>query len=116
MGMISRVHVRLGIRRPRNSPSSAENAVNSRDTAVSIASSAAVIGTASAAQTRHTATGTAVSSSCIVSLARSTCHGVTGSDCICHRHLPSKETEGAAMSFMATIMHTTAASSTGKAS
>ena len=46
-------------------------------------------------------------------IARSACHGTTGSDCASHRFFPSSDTEGAAMSFIEASRHTAAHISTG---
>ena len=43
--------------------------------------------------------GIPVNPVCRSSLALSTCQGVTGSDCISQKFLPSSETDGADMSF-----------------
>ena len=65
--------------------------------------------------TRHSSIGGIVISSWSRSLARSTCHGDTGRDWASQSCLPSSETEGAVVSFMALSRHRTKASSTGMA-
>ena len=114
MGASSLVQWRWGIFRPSVSPSRAENTTNSRLSTAISAVSAAAIGSAMTAHTRHTSIGIAVSSSWNRSLARSTCHGVTGRDWSSHRLFPSRDTEGAAMSFMAASIHSAAVSITDR--
>lgn len=57
-------------------------------------------------QASGTSAGRAVSASCTLSFARSTCQGLTGSDCASQRDFPSSETDGVAMSFIDAMAHT----------
>ena len=66
-----------------------------------------------ARQTLHKNAGGAVSSNCTWSFAFSASQGRTGRDWISHRFLPSKDTEGVALSFMEATMQTMAQASTG---
>ena len=50
---------------------------------------------------------------CLESFAFSTCQGVTGRDCMSHRLFPSRDTEGAVMSFMDATPHRQMDSITG---
>ena len=61
----------------------------------------------------HSAMGTAVRMICMESFAFSTCHGVTGMDCMSHRLFPSSDTEGAVISFMEATPHRQMDSITG---
>ena len=95
MTAASFVHCRLGSSRPNSSPSSAVKQLNS--TTAASASTAPASGACSAAsiQTPAASAGTAVSSRCRSSLARSACQAVTGRLRISHRERPSSDTEGA---------------------
>ena len=111
MGAISLVHVRFGRFTPTVSPSSAVNSTNS-STVSAPSAVAALHGATAAVQSRQKSAGGAVSSSWIRSLARSACHGSTGSDWTIQRLLPSSETEGAVVSFIVAMRQTAAVSRT----
>ena len=113
MGVISLVHVRFGSLSPSASAASALSSVYSSATTTASAISAAPPGSTITAHSAQNSSGTPVSSSCMSSFARSTCHGVTGSDCASHSCLPSSDTDGAAMSFIDASRHSAALSSTG---
>ena len=115
MGVVSLTQCRFGIFSPKNRFSSADSTVNSAATTRARAVCAAPAGLTTATHMPHSAAGTAVSSRCILSLARSTCHAVTGRDWASHRLFPSRDTEGAAISFMPTRVHNAAHSSTDRA-
>ena len=111
MGMSSLVHVRFARATPSVSPRHAENAMYASASAKT-SGSAAVTGRINAMQASGTSAGRAVSASCTLSFARSTCQGLTGSDCASQRDFPSSETDGVAMSFIDAMAHTPVQSST----
>ena len=111
MGASSFVHVRFARITPSVSPRQAENTVY-ESAVTKMSGSAGVSGNTSTMHASGTSAGIAVSASCTLSFARSTCQGVTGSDCASQRFFPSSETEGVAMSFIAAMVHTPVHSST----
>ena len=64
---------------------------------------------AAATATPHSSAGISPTHRCTASLARSTCHGVTGRLCDSQIVLPSSETEGAVIATVDSTMHTAAA-------
>ena len=100
MGVISLVQFRFGIFSPMNNPNSAISSTFSRQhTAASSASNGEKPIMGRAQHSRNTI-GMPVSSSCSFSLAFSASQTGTGRERSTHRFLPSREMEGAAMSFM----------------
>ena len=112
MGTISLVQVRLGIFRPTVRFSSAIIRMTACGTSSVSNVSTALKPPAIAAQALANSAGMLVRISCTLSFARSACQGFTGSDWSSHRFLPSREIEGAAISFMEATTHTAVHSST----
>ena len=114
MTVISFVQTRLGRFRSISRPNSAASHTNSSGSTTSSTASCRAGRIASSTSTEVTAMGMPVTSSCTSSLARSSCHAVTGRDCASHRFLPSSDTEDAAVSFMEPIRHRAAHSITAR--
>ncbi len=110
-GVISLVQLRLGNFSPKNSEESDKKHIHSRTTSSDSKNSTAENPADTSRHSIQITAGTPVSIIWSDSLALSTCHGVTGSDCSSQSVLPSSETDGAAISFIVHTKHTTA---TGK--
>ena len=111
MGVISVVQFKFGFLRSRNNPNSARRTTRERH--ARITAIVDPIGTANAMHMQIAAKSTEIpdSRSCIASFARRICRVVTGIERRIQSVFPSKETDGAVISFIVDTRQTAAAAS-----
>ena len=103
IGVISFVHFRFGYLRLSISPNIEKNKMKTNGTAIIITAPKAFGCRAIIAQTLQINAGTAVRRRCMLLFAFIACHDVIGKDCASQTLLPSRETDGADISFVDAI-------------